>query len=318
MTQDSRPKWQGLFDSERQVTEMAANRFVQFLHPGREHGPDHTLNGSTGWKDWNRGEHKRKFMLAEGSYALDPRHTPVRGSFTFWGEWEPSSEVRLLDRSTPDHHPCWLHIPHLMLDGIEGQQKQAFTPCAPGGPQNTDPLVFGDRFRYVLCQQFKGNPPRATQLAKLEEGEIILFGSCVGGAFAVDTVFVVGTYAPVQRHRPLPDWESDLHRKITMDLTDIPSCGLRLYGGQTWSPDMPFSFVPCLPMDDVARGFKRPVIKPLGILSAIISPELKQGHKIEPLKDPKRAQAARDAVVRQVLSQGCALGTSVDEPAELR
>jgi hypothetical protein len=167
----------------------------------------------------------------------------------------------------------------------------------------------------VLCQQFKGNPPRATQLAGLREGEIILFGSRIGGAFALDTVFVIGTYAPVQRNGPLPDWESDLHRKITMDLTEIPPCGVRLYGGQAWSPDIPFSFVPCLPMDDVVRGFKRPVIKPLGILSDLISPALKQGYKVEPLKDPKRTQAAWDAVVLQVISQGCALGTTVGEPA---
>jgi hypothetical protein len=101
-----------------------------------------------------------------------------------------------------------------------------------------------------------------------------------------------------------------------MDLIDIPPCGLRLYGGATWSPDKPFSFEPCLPVDGAPRGFKRPTIEPLGVLSDMISPRLKQGHKIKSLQDPKWTQAVWDAVVRQVLAQDCALGTTVDEPID--
>ena len=97
-----------------------------------------------------------------------------------------------------------------------------------------------------------------------------------------------------------PNWESDVHRKITMDLIDIPQCGLRLYGGATWSHDKPFSFVPCLPLGDAPHGFKRPVIKPLGVLSDVISPGLKRGHKIATAKDPKNTLAVWDAVVQQV------------------
>lgn len=291
-----------------------STRVVQFLHPGREHGFDRP-----GWKDWNCGDHKRKFLIAEGSWTPDPKQPPRRGRFTFWGEWEPQSEVQVLAQKPRAAHPRWLHIPRLALKGIESLRKQNCAPCASGGPQNTDPLVFGDRFRYALCQQFwqpKRSPRRPTQLAQLGEGEIILFGSRVDGGFALDTVFVVGAYAPVWPDGSLPSWESDLHRKITMDLIDIPPCGLRLYGGATWSPDKPFSFVPCLPVAGRARGFPRPVIEPKGVLSGIIKPALKQRHKISQRDSPTAATAIWDAVVEQVLAQQCALGTAVDEPTD--
>jgi hypothetical protein len=290
---------------------MTITRLVQFLHPGGEHGRDRAFTSSTGWKNWNCGEHKRKFLLTEGSWTRDPGQLPIKDRFTFWGQWEPQSEVRSLGESPRTHHPRWLHTPCLKLREIEGLAKRDCPApgCAPDGPQATDPLVFGDRFRYVVCLQYHPSSGSPTELARLQQGDIVLFGSHLRGLFVLDTVFVVGIYTPLWKNGPLPSWESELHRKVTMDLFDIPPCGLRLYGGEIWSPEKPFSFVPCLPVDGEPRGFPRPVME----LTNIIKPSMMRGFKISRLDGPEHARAIWDAVVQQVLSQGCALGTTVDE-----
>ena len=299
---------------------MDVIRVVQFLHPGPEHGWDRAFTTTTGWKDWNRGDHKRKFLVAEGSCTRNPRESPARGSFTFWGEWEPQSEVRRLVSNKGAHYPSWLHTPRLRLSEVASPPKQngQMQACALDLLQNTDPLVFGDRFRYALCRQFSNVSGLPTALARLHEGDIILFGSNVAGCFALDTVFVVGVFSPVSSDYPLPKWESELHRRITMDLFEIPRCGLRLYGGQNWSAEKPFSFVPCLPIDRLSRDFSRPIIEPSGVLSNLISPKLKQNFKITVLDGARTARLVWDAVVQQVLAHGCALGTNVEEPADAR
>src|SRR6266481_1318520 len=288
---------------------MGVKRVVQFLHPGEEHRPDRWINGSIGWKVWNCGNHKRKFMLAAGLLTEGARQAPMKGVFTFWGEWEPQSQVRRLVSGA--YCPQWLHVPQLNLDELRNLAKRAELSCTTLGAQNTDPLVFGDRFRYVLCQQYRKFG--STKLANLNNGDLILFGSHIRGYFALDTVFVVGVNAPVRGEGALPDWESDLHRRITMDLIEIPVWGLRLYGSITWSPDKPFSFVPCLRAETAPRGFKRPVLEPPGPLEPAISPRLRQGFKIAEFEE-RHARAAWEAVVRQVVDQGCALATAIDEP----
>jgi hypothetical protein len=278
---------------------------------GGEHRADRWISGSIGWKDWNRGDHKRKFLLTTGSWTSEAKQKPKNGAFTFWGEWEPQSQVRRLVSEDNSDGPQWLHIPHVNLDELANLVKSAQLSCSTLGVQNTDPLVFGDLFRYVLCQQYRKSG--STKLAYLNQGDIILFGSHIGGCFALDTVFVIGVYALVRHDGVLPDWESDLHRRITMDLIEIPACGLRLYGSETWSTDKPFSFAPCLPAQTGPLGFKRPVLEASGPLNSVISAGFKQGFKVAEL-DEADARAAWDAVVRQVVRQGCALATAVDEP----
>lgn len=40
--------------------------FVQFIHPGGEHRPDNAR-----LINWNRGDHKRKFLLSRGRAVHD-------------------------------------------------------------------------------------------------------------------------------------------------------------------------------------------------------------------------------------------------------
>jgi hypothetical protein len=295
---------------------MSIRRVVQFLHPGQEHGVDQ-WHGRVGWKDWNRGNHKRKFLLADGASTRNPQELPTGGIFTFWGEWEPQSQVRRFVRSGRPFRPEYLHLPQLNLEVLGNLSERTEQSCNKrvscgdtNGPQNTDPLVFGDLFRYVFCQQ-----PDKPKLRSLDKGDIILFGNNKSEMFMLDTVLVVGIYAPIQSGGPLPNWESDLHRRITMDVIEdqIPWCGLRLYGGETWSSEKPFSFVPCRLAEPQPIGFSRPVIRPIGPLQSLISTRLTQGCQIHTLT-PEGADAVWSAVVEQVLSHGCALGTAVGEP----
>jgi hypothetical protein len=60
--------------------------FVQFINPGHEHAPD-----AGEIKTWNRGPHRRKFLLADGTYLLDGERR--QGRVAFWGAPEPPSRI---------------------------------------------------------------------------------------------------------------------------------------------------------------------------------------------------------------------------------
>src|SRR5450759_1044192 len=112
--------------------------FVQFIHPGSEHG----LHG--GLKPWNTGEHRRKFLQERGSYLKTPDAAAQTGELVFWGEWEPESEGKKIVSPLPDG-PCWVHRPYY----VRPESYRGDGSCLrSGGLQNTDPFVFGDRFLY--------------------------------------------------------------------------------------------------------------------------------------------------------------------------
>jgi hypothetical protein len=272
------------------------------MHPGPEHGPDQIDPNGGGLRGWNRGNHARKFMIASGEWTVDPAHRPTAGRLVFWGEWEPQSEVTPLPARDHPPFPRWLHTPQLDLDAIIDEPEA----------QNTDPLVFGDRFFYTLCRQYRGG--HRTVLSQLDEGDIVLFGSRLHRAFVLDTLLVVGIHSELYDVDGAPDWGSELHQQVTIDrIPQIPPDGLRMYGGEPWSKTRPFSFAPCVAVTGVPIGFPRPTIEPEGALLPILSGPLPLAYRCT-LVDAAAGHAAWREVVRQVLAQGCALGTRVDEP----
>lgn len=134
---------------------------VQFLHPGGEHAPDGGPH-----MPWNTGPHPRKFLISPGDYVVGNELSRTHhAELTFWGEWEPQSEVAPFGPPYPGA-PQYLHRPYYVLP-LPSQQVQ-----------NTDPFVFGDRFRYTYCLQKTVFGP--TQLQRMAHGSVILFGSCIG------------------------------------------------------------------------------------------------------------------------------------------
>jgi hypothetical protein len=142
-------------------------KIIQFLHTGHEATPP---RGST-TIPWNCGDkHKRKFLLSKGKYVSG--NNEKEACLTFWGEWEPQSYIEQLT-NIGQHFPSYLNRPFLDVT--------VANRC-----HNTDPYVFGDSFKYFVCQQGV-----KTILRNLDPFSLVLFGSCVEGKFCLDTLFVV-------------------------------------------------------------------------------------------------------------------------------
>jgi hypothetical protein len=277
--------------------------FVQFIHPGAEHGAD---SGSV--KSWNRGAHRRKFLEVEGDYLEEADGTLRRAPVVLWAEWEPESDAAPITIPVDDG-PRWLHRPFYV-------RPRTYRPG--GDPlQNTDPFVFGEHFRYTLCRQWRNKTNRPTLLRDLAVGSLILFGSLKGGSFVLDTVFVTGQ-STLHDHgswrTALPDLP-ETYVDVTMKPTYAwgPGPQLRHYSGASYSEpvDDMFSFAPCLPANVGRNGFARPTIT----LDGYVTQGLMMGFKAtRGLKE----SAVRDLwrrVVDQVVDADLALGSYFALPA---
>jgi len=143
-------------------------QIVQFLHTAVEATPNGKNDSIIPWN--NNKDHRRKFILSEGKYVNDDMEE--NSDLTFWGEWEAQSYIKKLI-NTRNHLPTLLNRPFL-------------NPSVSERTHNTDPYVFGQNFRYIVCKQgfFK-------TLRNLEPFSLILFGSCINEKFCLDTVFLV-------------------------------------------------------------------------------------------------------------------------------
>lgn len=280
--------------------------FVQFMHPGNEHGPD-----EPGLKRWNIGPHRRKFLEIEGEYGDDPAGEPSSGEVVFWGEWEPESTVQPITAPIANG-PRWIHRPYYV-------KPQTYWPDGSDDPlQNTDPFVFGSCFRYTLCRQWRNGTNGPSLLRELDPGSLILFGSFKAGEFVLDTAFVTGESI---RHDHdswstlLPDLP-ETYVDVTMRATYAwgPGPELRLYSGATRQQPMNemFSFAPCLPVEAAPHGFARPSIS----LDDLITPNLKMGFKSTRGLSDRDVRQLWERVVGQVLARDLALGTRFEMPPQ--
>jgi len=273
---------------------------VKFLHPGGEHQPD---SRSSDHKAWNDGPHRRKFMVGAGQIIDRDGGRPRSSRISFWGEWEPPSTI-VHSFGQESRMPQYVHEPFLEF------------PEHHNSLQNTDPFVFGDRFRYTVCRQYaRGNP---TILRDLPEGSVILFGSCVGGKFALDTVFVVDRGSFLWNHESRPEQVEGDTDTIYLDATINrlqADKTYRLYSGVRYEDRKQFggiySFVPCQVLNGEFSRFSRPVVD-----LPDIGHRQTQGYKILS-REEDRSKTIWKEVVRQVLEQECALATSIKMPARV-
>lgn len=245
-------------------------QIVQFTHPGGEHSLNKTEKKS-GIKEWNYGKHKRKFLKSQGQYVLSSGVLSSKQDLLFWGEWEPTSKVTcLLSMSATGVMPHYLHEPFLRING----GKLLLPPSLDSSSrcrQNTDPFVFGDYFLYSCCKQRKkarnSSSTCFTQMANLDKGSIILFGSTIspklgGPYFVLDTVFVVGDYKPFNTQ----SCDVDLMGFVPTDYCDIMGFPnwknneqyICYKGATVDNPvDGMYSFVPCKPVSGNVIGHPR-------------------------------------------------------------
>ena len=145
-------------------------KIIQFLHTAHEASPQSENDTIIPWN--NQDTHRRKFIKSPGRYINNLGYE-TDDELTFWGEWEPQSQVIKL-KNSKQYLPKYLNIPFI-------------NPSVPNRTHNTDPNVFGKHFKYIICKQgFFHNV-----LTNLEENSIILFGSSVNREFCIDTLFVV-------------------------------------------------------------------------------------------------------------------------------
>jgi len=280
--------------------------FVQFIHPGAEHGQD-----CDGRKMWNVGDHRRKFMRVPGQYVERPGSRVTAEDVVFWGEWEPESQVTRI--ATPVlGGPRWLHRPYYVRPDTCRQGEDLL--------QNTDPFVFGDRFLYTLCRQWRGSSGRPTALRDLSSGSVILFGSLKTGAFVLDTVLVVDAGLlhdsdtwPSVLESCVPDAYKAVTMRPTYEWGAEKNVRLRLYRGATREQPIHgmFSFVPCLPAVACHSGFSRPSVR----LDPFVNPGLMMRFKAHHNMPSDHVKDLWRQVVAQVTERGLALGTRFELPS---
>lgn len=297
---------------------------VQFTHQGKQHTLT-PIERRNGVKEWNTGEHRRKFMIAEGRYVLNgSKSLSGKQDLLFWGEWEPMSKIeKTYHFKDYTVNPKYLHSPFLKINKKGIVQHVVFKGTSKvaslvGGSkhvcsnyQNTDPFVFDDSFFYSCCKQsFK-------TMRQLDPGSIILFGSTIlntkngGPYFALDTVFVVGE----SRDYTAGTYKTDLAGFIPPYYDQImgfsswknPIQPYTCYKGASFNQpveDM-FSFVPCQVADNELTGFPRVILNQRQL--CFIVDNLNSAPKIKPVSLASN-KLAWDKICQIVKSQNFELG----------
>jgi hypothetical protein len=223
---------------------------VQLNHPGNQKpfkmGEGYSLWNEKIYREWNCGNHFRKFILNDGLYITDIVNSePKKSDLYFWGEWEGNSLFESLINFDYKRLPNGIHKP--------------FHSMPQDGTQNTDPYIYGDYFKYATCKQ-------TGELYNLSEDSLILFGSTYPslGKFYIDTVFVVKSFERAvdicsnsAKNYTKTYKEQTLEQLNSEYLGPNPSTKKKLYHGKTWFENLNyFSYVPCKLNLEVS-GFER-------------------------------------------------------------
>ena len=298
---------------------------VQFAHPGGEHTMCRR-EVKTSIKEWNYGNHRRKFLKALGQYVMKDGSLSSQIELVFWGEWEPTSTFSKVCTTTGTGvQPNFIHEPFLskgssglILPPLKVKVISVKGMKVTHIRQNTDPFVFGDHFLYSCCKQRKKNPKSKitafTKMGKLAKGSIILFGSTIskkygGPYFVLDTVFVVGDY----KNYNTKTCQTDLSGYVPSDYIDImgftkwlPSDYVCYKGASVGNPfEGMFSFVPCKPYNSHNIGFPRVKLTSKDI--TFISDNLNAAPRFE---DKYNTKNIWDKICEIVRQQGFKLGVN--------
>lgn len=283
-------------------------KIIQFLHPG----PEATPPRGSAIIPWNCGDkHKRKFLLSKGKYVS--KNSEKEACLTIWGEWEPQSYIERLPY-LGRHFPSYLNRPFLDVS--------LSSRC-----HNTDPYVFGNSFKYFICQQGV-----KTILQNLDPFSLVLFGSCVEGKFCLDTLLVVSDrqkkykLSSVQQltKRNTTFYHAGIEPLLNKKYCEKIQCNsledeYKYYEGVTFGErkqyDNIFSFAPSRIYTNKKQSdfaFKRPSID----IPEIISPRQTQGINGSVGRDYSRAEIVKvwKQIVEIIERNNLLLGTNFEEP----
>ena len=228
---------------------------IQFLHPGKQYkiiyghrskayrffdGDQHS--GVLYWSSFK--SHSRRYIRTTGDLIVEPDHKMrTNCDIVFWGEWEAHSLFTLVQSQNAQlEHPQHVHRP--------------FFSTEHKGSQNTDPFVFGDCFVYSNCLQ------KFPRMRNLPNGSLILFGSEITDAFALDTVFVVQSSLPLNRTylQNIQNRTSEIFRETVLRKIDLNDQH-KVYFSASYTTNTQeyYSYFPCR-LFDAANPMLRPVL----------------------------------------------------------
>lgn len=299
---------------------------IQFPHPGVEAKPANEHDNTIGWN--NEATHRRKFLKSKGKLVtldnLGQEQEIEHGSLSFWGEWEAQSHITRLGVGMDGYlsnprNPRFLNEPFLDISVADRAH-------------NTDPYIFGNKFRYAVCRQRHCR----NILPNLEAGSIILFGSSIGEQFRLDTVFVVSNNIKSFTRRDIEDENSTkFDRKTQYFHASLkPICGntfndndegnaaaandlntfrFRYYEGAMF-PEREqyngmYSFVPCKRIENAGNLNEYAFVQPIINIEGIIQPLQNQGINSTIVYGLEGSFSIWQEVKKQVTAQGLLLGT---------
>ena len=192
------------------------------VHPQKESGVGRKKEGARVIVPWNtKQQHKRKLICRRGEYLNGSKL--VEGEMYFWGEYEGPSEATVTGMACPK-------AVHDVLKPV-GEME------VPEGALNTDPYVFGERFRHICC---------GIGARKFIPGDVVVFGNIEWGfdaMFLVDTVVVIGGWEDVNSTSVTPQY----HKAAIEPLVKMGKAKKGYYYGVGYGKGVErFSFVPCL------------------------------------------------------------------------
>ena len=303
---------------------------VQFIHPGTEHVPV-AVAGEPDRTEWNAPpkKHRRKFMLQHGRWvapegrAIGSRWKAGEADLMFWGEWEPESElVKRLDASPMTKEPRYLVRPFW-------KARRSYASL-----HNTDPFVFEQPFKYIVCLQ-------TGRMTDLPAGSLILFGSedRSASAFTLDTVFVVAEqrypYVLERAGRDLERHVSETYYAASVAPMLQPADCLEpgrvgetkrvLYTGATFEEPVNgmFSFFPCQVYEGQEKGFVRPTLDldlvgmgADGRPAPVVKGDWFNGKRYTCHGSTEAVRGVWEAVVEKVLERGLAIGVQATLPSK--
>jgi hypothetical protein len=252
-------------------------------HPGAERIPKRG-QANIGWPSISgNARHGRKFLGVCGEWRTMPSGSG-RDYIQFWGEYEPPTRC--------------LRLP-LVLAGMP-RFLQTPTKIVGRPTLNTDPWVFTGGYVWSICRHPPGSFPA-------KSGDIVLFGSVLGGHWVLDTLLVVGKYVPLR--------SPSLGRSFaTLVAPVVPPNAHPCIGVTPSKSSNYFSFVPAK-ASKYPQPFSRPAIttlfQQLVMCSTGVPPSQNNARALVKCRPLNGMQSFWDAVVREVQNQGLVLGTQL-------
>lgn len=292
---------------------MAEQVFI-LPHPAPERRPEKGSHRCPWPSASNR--HMRKFVECGGRWLAHPGTTPSQGMLRVWCEYEaPTTATRM--NCTEAEYPAWLHqIDLIELASIasSGRSRQYL---------NTDPWIWDPGFVWSVCKHFTNTGNFRADIASIEAGDIVLFGSYLKGRgkWVLDTVFVAGG-PPIPRDvaHPRNLSLSSAYQQCVSEPLDVLAFPLRTVFGMAHGAEPSqalFSFVPAAPSTEEGKAFPR-----LDISALVGSVRLRDGRPAKYNNSQALASGTFpggnvrlwNTLVDRTLEAGLVLGVSFDHP----